>query len=128
MPVLEQELAFDGFRFAMLPSGQVELHFEMSDTVIDLALRAQRSEFRLNSDRLESRTLAADDFGLLPAGTGIKLPVNNHAPGLLLSFSRGFETRLVTENLRRDVPEWRLVDYEPDPTAAQLGHLAMAYQ
>jgi AraC-like DNA-binding protein len=127
VPLLEQELAFSGFRFAVLPPGYVDAHFELTETVVDLPLRVLKTTVGLNSDLVQKRTLSADCFGFIPAGSRMKIAVNNLKPSLLLSYVQGFEAQLATENLQRDVQEWRVVDYEPDPTGAALGRMAMAW-
>jgi AraC-like DNA-binding protein len=127
MPVMEQEMAFAGFRLVYLPPGDVEVALNLEETVVDLNLHQGRHAVGWNSDRLVERYLDSQALAFMPVGTQMKLRVLNTSPGIVISYQPGFEARLATENLRRDVREWRLVDYEPDPAAGQLGRMALAW-
>jgi AraC-like DNA-binding protein len=127
MPVMEQEMAFAGFRLAYVPPGDVETAWHLEDNFIDVNLHHSRPLMAWNSDRLVERDLDSQALAFAPVGATYKLRVTNTAPGIVMSYRPGFENRLAGENLRRDVREWRLVEYEPDPAAAQLGRMAQAW-
>jgi AraC-like DNA-binding protein len=127
MPVLEQEMAFAGFRLAYLPPGQVDASYRMEELVIDLNLHSAQGSLAFNSDRMVERSVDAQTLAFVPVGTAVKLRAMNALPGIMMAYQTGFDERLAPENLRRNVREWRLVDFEPDLAAAQLGHMALAW-
>jgi AraC-like DNA-binding protein len=127
LPSLEQAIAFAGFRLTYLPPGHVEVALGLEEVLIDVNLHRVRHTMGWNSDRLIERDLDTHTLAFMPTGATLRLKVTNTSPGIVISYQPGFEQRLAAENLRRNVQEWRLVEYEPDLAAAQLGQMALAW-
>jgi AraC-like DNA-binding protein len=127
MPAQEQEVVFAGFRLSYLPPGHVEVALGLEEVLIDVNLHRVRHAVGWNSDRLIERDLDTHTLAFMPVGTTVRLKVTNTSPGIVITYQPGIEERLAAENLRRNVWEWRLVDYEPDLAAGQLGQMALAW-
>jgi len=125
-PQTGYEFLGSGLRTIMLPPGPVDVVFAMSAHTIDVNLNPGSNRHCWNSDRMRHHEMAADTIAVAPAGSTLKLQMVNSEDGLLIELDPDRLEELAGELLAERTPDWRVIDYEPDPKAAMLARLAIA--